>query len=407
VKYKQYPSYKESKVEWLGEIPEHWEVRKLKYVLHERNIRSKTGEETLLSLSKYYGVIPKNSLKEKANNAESLVGYKEVRVDDLVINKMQAVNGLIDVSLLKGITSPDYSVYKLLSKNNNIRYINHLLNEPSYLAEYKKVVTGVMEGYIRLYTDDLYNIDALLPPKSIQIEIVNYLDKATAKIDTLIEKQTKLIELLKEKRQAMVDEISNGANVTKMRLGRVTNQMLRPVSRKARIQYEALGLYNRGRGLFHKPKKSEDELGDSDFYWVEEQDLILSGQFAWEGSVALASASENNCIVSHRYPVIRGKDGILDTEYLWAYFTTREGDFLLNEHSIGSAGRNRPLNINTLMKDSIPVPKFEYQLKVARIVQSEKLIMVAINKAIDLLKEKRTALISAAVTGKIDVRDAA
>ena len=97
----------------------------------------------------------------------------------------------------------------------------------------------------------------------------------------------------------------------------------------------------------------------------------------------------------------------MDTEYLWAYFTTREGGFFLNENSIGSAGRNRPLNINTLMKENIPVPEIEKQIEISEIVKSDKKDKILIYKTIELLKEKRSALISAAVTGKIDVREVA
>ena len=77
----------------------------------------------------------------------------------------------------------------------------------------------------------------------------------------------------------------------------------------------------------------------------------------------------------------------------------------MNEHSVGSAGRNRPLNINTLLKEKIPVPSIERQKAVANIVQTEQKIKILIDKAIVLLKEKRTVLISLVVTGKIDIRE--
>ena len=118
----------------------------------------------------------------------------------------------------------------------------------------------------------------------------------------------------------------------------------------------------------------------------------------------MASSDENSCIVSHRYPIIRGENNILDTEYLWAYLTTKEGDFLLNENSIGSAGRNRPLNMNTLMKEKIPVPSMKLQKEVATIVKMETEIKKSIATSISLLKERRNSLISTVVTGKIDVR---
>ena len=89
--FQSYPAYKDSGVEWIGEIPEKWSVKRLKYLLKEMNIRSSTGEERLLSLSKYLGVVPKSSLEARAGQARTLVGYKVVQRDQLVIKKMQAV----------------------------------------------------------------------------------------------------------------------------------------------------------------------------------------------------------------------------------------------------------------------------------------------------------------------------
>jgi len=102
--------------------------------------------------------------------------------------------------------------------------------------------------------------------------------------------------------------------------------------------------------------------------------------------------------------VIRGKSGITLTEYLFGLFCTKHGDFLLNENSRGAAGRNRPLNISSLMKEKIPVPSMEVQEAVARAVHARKALFKEIAKTIDLLQERRTALISAAATGQIDVR---
>ncbi|SFC29139.1 type I restriction enzyme, S subunit [Flexibacter flexilis DSM 6793] len=204
---------KESGIDWIGQIPEHWEVKRLKYVLDEINIRTTTGSEELLSLSKYLGIIPKSSLEERAGGAESLIGYKKVYYNNIVINKMQAVNGLIGVAKIEGITSPDYSIYKC--KIDNVDYIGKLLLLPFYLEQYKKVVTGVMEGFIRLYTDDLYRIEAILPPLSEQEAIVSYLSSETERIDRAIALQNEQIEYLKSYKQSLINEAVTGKFRTK------------------------------------------------------------------------------------------------------------------------------------------------------------------------------------------------
>lgn len=202
---------KDSGVDWIGEIPEHWEVRKLKYLISEFNVRSIDGTEELLSLSKYKGVIPKSTLEERAGGAESHIGYKIVRKNDLVINKMQAVNGLLAVSRISGITSPDYSVYfSKNSKHLNIYYLQYLLLQSEYLSEFKRRVTGVMEGFIRLYTDDLYEIKIHLPKFEEQLEIVSYIKAIEAKIAKAITLKEQEIEKLKEYKTVLIDNVVTG-----------------------------------------------------------------------------------------------------------------------------------------------------------------------------------------------------
>lgn len=202
---------KPSGVEWIGEIPEDWEVRKLKYLLNELNVRSIDGSEVLLSLSKYKGVIPKSELEERAGGAASLIGYKIVKKNHMVINKMQAVNGLIAVSNLDGITSPDYSIYYSKDdKKLNIFYLCHLILQPQYLAEFKRRVTGVMEGFIRLYTDDLYGVYVSLPTIKEQNQIVFYLEEIESKINQAISIKEEEIEKLKEYKTVLIDNVVTG-----------------------------------------------------------------------------------------------------------------------------------------------------------------------------------------------------
>lgn len=204
--FEKYDAYKDSGLESFPEIPKNWQLKKLKFLLDEVNIRSETGDETLLSLSKYKGVIPKDSLDERAGSASTLVGYKKVFKHNLVINKMQAVNGLLAVSELEGITSPDYSVYSAKDNSVNIHYIAFLLNQPEYLAEMKKRVTGVMEGFIRLYTDDLYDIKAILPSIKEQNCIVDFLQKKLVEIDQAIAIKEQQIALLNERKQIVIQK---------------------------------------------------------------------------------------------------------------------------------------------------------------------------------------------------------
>jgi len=192
------------------EIPIDWKFIRLKYLLKEKNIRSVTGEEELLSLSQYRGIVPKKSLEERAGLAESLIGYKLVGKNDLVINKMQASNGLVGVSSLEGITSPDYAIFEPLSEDVSISYLGYLFKTSACLSHFYSRAKGVMAGYIRLYSDQLLDIKIPFPPIEEQEKIIEQIKSETKTIDTTIEKAEKEIELITEYKQAMIAEAVMG-----------------------------------------------------------------------------------------------------------------------------------------------------------------------------------------------------
>ena len=406
-RYKTYPQYKDSGVEWLGEMPEHWEVKRIKFLFKIRKrIAGEEGYDVLSITQK--GIKVKDIESNEGQLSMDYSKYQFANIGDFAMNHMDLLTGYVDITKFNGVISPDYRVFTLEDKSSFSNFYLYIFQNGYKNKIFYKFGQGSSQlGRWRLPTDEFNDFVFPYPSLTEQQQIANYIDNATCKIDILIQKQQNLIELLKEKRQAAVENIIMQDKIVSMRLGMVVDQIFRPVDRKMEEIYIALGLYNRGRGLFHKEPKEGSELGDSDFYWIQNGDLILSGQFAWEGSVALAGKNENNCIVSHRYPVLRGKENIINTGYLWAFLTTKIGDFILNENSVGSAGRNRPLNINTLMKEKIPVPSLNEQLKISKIVQVEKKIIDSVSKTIELLNERRTALISAVVSGKIDVREIA
>ncbi len=121
-------------------------------------------------------------------------------------------------------------------------------------------------------------------------------------------------------------------------------------------------------------------------------------------AVALARDSDEGCIASHRYPVIHCDSNLIEAGFLYSFFTTKEGHLLLNYHSRGAAGRNRPLNARSLMKEKIPVPPLDLQINIVELVKQEIVLREAVAKEVALLQEYRTRLVSDIVTGKIDVR---
>lgn len=204
----RYNEYKDSGVQWLGEIPSHWGLRRTKYVWQETDNRSEFGSEQLLSVSQYDGVREAQS----DSRSESLKGYKIVKQDELVINIMLAWLGGLGVSKHEGIVSPAYCVYKLQDAQNP-RFLHYLYRTPIYLAEFARHSTGIVPSRWRMYTDDFGEVLTLLPPIEEQSAMVAYLDTATARIDEAIAQQQKMIELLNERKQIIINNaVTKGLN---------------------------------------------------------------------------------------------------------------------------------------------------------------------------------------------------
>lgn len=202
---------KDSGVEWIGRIPEGWEVKRLKSIFTESKAVSSTGKEDLLSVSEYYGVakrVDKMEDGEYISRAETLVGYKKCKKDDLVINIMLAWKRGLGFSDYDGIVSPSYAVYR--GKNIVPHYFHYLLRTNMYIAEFKRNSKGIIDSRLRLYTDRFNNIKAVVPPLPEQRSIASYLDAECSKIDraaSIVEKQ---IDAYKRLKRSLINEVVTG-----------------------------------------------------------------------------------------------------------------------------------------------------------------------------------------------------
>ena len=204
-------SLKDSGIEWIGMIPEHWEVKRFKSIFSECKSVTETGQEDLLSVSEYYGIarrIDKMDDGEYESRADSLIGYKICKKDDLVINIMLAWKRGLGFSDFDGIVSPAYAVYR--GKNIVPHYFHYLMRTDMYVAEYKRNSKGIIDSRLRMYTDRFNNIIAIVPPLSEQEAIASYLDEKCAKIDAAIENISKQIDASKRLKRALINEVITG-----------------------------------------------------------------------------------------------------------------------------------------------------------------------------------------------------
>lgn len=183
----------DSGVTWIGAIPAHWKVIPNRYIFREQNIRSLRGEETHLSMSQRYGLVPAKELHVQTLQSESYDGAKLCQKGDLVQNRLKAHLAVFAVAPCDGLVSPDYSVFRLKNPKNQPVYFERLFKTPNYLGELNRRVRGIVVGFFRLYSEDFNAIPALVPPPDEQAEIVRFIEATNkdfedirARIDTEI-----------------------------------------------------------------------------------------------------------------------------------------------------------------------------------------------------------------------------
>lgn len=197
--------FKDSGIEWIGRIPNNWEIERMKGLFTERNERDCKGR-TLLSVSQYYGIRPKSETDiADSHIADSYDDYKEVYKGDFVMNIMLAWNGSYAVSDYDGMVSPAYCVFKF-RKDCCKKYFHYLLRTNGYPTAFKTMSRGVIDSRLRLYPEQFYTFPVIIPPITEQQRIADYLDEKCGEIDSLIGLQGQMIEKLKAYKQSVITE---------------------------------------------------------------------------------------------------------------------------------------------------------------------------------------------------------
>ena len=200
---------RDSGIPWLGEIPAHWETERTRWLFKERDQRSTTGEEELLTVSHLTGVTPRSEKDVNMFEAETTEGYKICLTGDLVINTLWAWMGAMGVAPVDGIASPAYHVYE---PGNRVEpsYIDALVRLPVFAQEVTRYSKGVWSSRLRLYPEGFFEVFLPVPSLGEQRAIVAHMAKETAKLDELRAATEHTIALLKERRAALISAAVTG-----------------------------------------------------------------------------------------------------------------------------------------------------------------------------------------------------
>lgn len=432
-KYKAYPEYKDSGVEWLGEIPDHWPMKKISWYFSAE--KGKKGQ----LLTKEYcgshaGIYPVYSGQTENNGTMGFIDSYEFNTEeDGVLFSTTVGAKAMSLNHLKGKFSLSQNCMIILPKNKNalIRFFFYHF-QPLFQHE-RSLIPEHMQASFRM--EDLYQYSIALPPKNEQLKITKFLDHETAKIDNLIEKQQQLIELLKEKRQAVISHaITKGLNPdVPMKdsgvewLGEVPQHWtIKPLrylgdcQNGINIGAEAFGsgfpfvsygdayknrvLPENGSGLVQSTAEDRRK------YSLLRGDVLFTRTSETIEEIGFASACiksiENACFAGFLIR-FRPTSSVLYIEYSKYYFSNQLlRIFFTKEMNLITRAS---LSQDLLKTMPVVIPPVDEQIKIAELLDSisEKFDQLQLlgEEQIKYLQERRTALISAAVTGKIDVRD--
>ena len=194
---------RDSGIPWLGEIPAHWETERARWLFRERDQRSDSGEEELLTVSHLTGVTRRTEKDVNMFEAETTEGYKICLSGDLAINTLWAWMGAMGVSPVDGIVSPAYNVYEP-GVRFHPSYVNALVRLPVFSQEVTRYSKGVWSSRLRLYPEGFFAVSLPVPPLDEQREIVAYIANETGRLDQLCTATERTTALLKERRAALI-----------------------------------------------------------------------------------------------------------------------------------------------------------------------------------------------------------
>lgn len=422
---KRYEVYKAVQPLWNMTFPEHWEVLPLCSMAEEKSICNCTELE-LLSVYLDAGVVPFSKRTEKRTNATSKDISKYQRVDpgDFVLNNQQAWRGSVGVSKYTGITSPAYIV---LSMNDQLttEYANYLFRSAIMVDQYLVRSKGVGSIQRNLYWQELKRASVLVPPRDEQNQIVRYLDWQVSQINHLIHGYQKQIELLEERKKALIDDavikgIDNRINLVQSGyeiIGDIPSHwkvqklrmLLKAVSIKNHPKEQLLSVV-REKGIIVRNTESKEDNHNyipedlSGYKFVECGDFVINKMKAWQGSYGV---SKYTGIVSPAYYVFKLSFAYPDF-FHYAIRSKRYVQFFANA-SDGIRVGQWDLSIDRMKEIPFIVPPEAEQKQIVEYIlkESEKIdrAIPALQKEIELLREYRTRLISDVVTGQIDVRN--
>lgn len=423
MKLKQYPKTKDSGFEWLQQVPEHWELKKLRTVLKPNNRRNRQ-DLPLLSVVREKGIILRNVENKEENNnyiPDDLSNYKVVSKDQFVINKMKSWQGSYGISKYDGIVSPAYYIFDCHGVVP--QYFHIAMRSRAYVPFFTQASDGVRVGQWDLSINRMKEIPFAVPSIDEQFSIVSYLKAKEKKIAQFINNKRRLIQLLKEQKQAIINQaVTRGINPdVKMKpsgvdwLGDVPEhwevkrlKMLycnvadQTSSKETDDIYIALEHVESWTGKLNLP--SEEIPFESQVKKFYPNDILFGKLRPY-----LAKVFKPNCkgVCGSEFLVLRDYSNEVLPEFMELKLRSNQIIDLINSSTFGAKMPRADWNFIGNILFSYPTKDEQKSIieKLVIYIRQRDVLIEKAEKEIELIQEYRARLISDVVTGKVDVRD--
>ena len=421
----RYSSYKDSGVSWIGDIPEHWEVKQLRSFLTLFSEKGH-GDAQLLSVTREQGVIERDKEDKEENHnfvPDDLSGYKYIEKGDFAINKMKAWQGSYAVSEYNGIVSPAYFTCKLKGVNKD--FFSKAIRSKVYVPFFTQYSKGIRVGQWDLNPNALKSIPFFLPTPDEQSVIVKYIDDKTSKIDAYVADKEKGIELLQElKQKTIADAVTKGLNPdAKMKdsgiswIGEIPEHW--EVKRIAslftgKVQANTDFKYHHAFKFYYGTLVPKNEVGDVEEYRdtyvkysvLQKDDIMINGlNLNYDFVSQRVAIAPSDGIITSAYVVARPRKGT-NAQYYNYLFKTMDNMKLF--HGMGT-GIRLTLSFDEMKKQVVVVPPQDEQQAIVAYIEEkcEKIDKLAseLQSEIDYLKEYKQRLIADCVTGQVNVQN--
>lgn len=440
MQFKQYPSYKKSGVEWLGDVPEHWQIVRTKDIFNHRKEEALEDDEIVTAFRDGQVTLRKNRRTDGFTNSIKEHGYQHINNGDLVIHEMDAFAGAIGVSDSSGKSTPVYTVCYAKNENINHHFYSHFFRTMAKTGFINSLAKGIRVRSTEFRWNESRNVYLVEPPKSDQQKIVAFLDTETTRIDNLISKQEKLIELLEEQRKSIISHaVTKGLNPNAPMkdsgvewLGEVPKHWsyssLKYVlkQKKGAIKSGPFGSHLKSSNMVYSDVKvinqrnviDKDFIGGDNFISFEKYEELKSFTIypkdvlvTTRGTIGKVAQVAEDLPISILHPClirIQVDENKVLFDYI-NYFFECEKLSLEQLRYASNAATIDVIYCENLASIYLPIPSISEQNEIIKYLKDED---IKINKLIskqktliEKLKEYRSSIISHAVTGKIDVRE--